>query len=91
MAPEVLINPCTRLEERGATIQQLEARKIVPYSTKADVWATGVLAYELVTGHPPFEVDNEHETVRLILTSDNINLPASHSAEWASFVRYECS
>lgn len=89
MAPEVLINPCTRLEERTATLSQLEVRKIVPYTTKTDVWATGVLAYELVTGHPPFEVDNESETVRLILTCDEIDTPACHSAEWASFVRCE--
>lgn len=87
MAPEVLINPSTRLEEGEATLAQLEARKIVPYTTKTDVWATGVLAYELVTGHPPFEVDNESETVRLILTCDHIEMPTCHSAEWASFVR----
>lgn len=87
MAPEVLINPCTRLEEGEATLAQLEVRKIVPYTTKTDVWATGVLAYELVTGHPPFEVDNESETVKLILTCDHIDMPVYHSAEWASFVR----
>lgn len=87
MAPEVLINPCTRLEEKEATIQQLEARNIIPYTTKVDVWATGVLAYELVTGHPPFEVHDESETVRLILTSDDFSLPSCYSAEWASFIR----
>jgi serine/threonine protein kinase len=90
MAPEVLINPCTRLEERDATMQQLDARNIVPYTTKVDVWATGVLAYELVTGHPPFEVDDESETVRLILTSDDYSLPSCYSPEWASFVRCAC-
>lgn len=87
MAPEVLINPCTRLEEQQATMDQLNIRNIVPYTSKVDVWAAGVLAYELVTGHPPFEVDNESETVKLILTSDEISFPSSHSPEWASFVR----
>lgn len=87
MAPEVLINPCTRLEEQHATMDQLNIRNIVPYTSKVDVWAAGVLAYELVTGHPPFEVDNESETVKLILTSDEISFPTCYSPEWASFVR----
>eukprot|EP00892_Ulva_mutabilis_P000440 jgi/Ulvmu1/10397/UM061_0081.1 len=87
MAPEVLINPCTRLEEQDATPEQLSIRNIVPYSSKVDVWATGVLAFELVTGRPPFEVDNESETVKLILTSDDIKYPSWFSSEWASFVR----
>lgn len=87
MAPEVLINPCTRLEEQEATMEQLSVRNIVPYNSKVDVWATGVLAFELVTGRPPFEVNNESETVKLILTSDDIPFPAGHSAEWISFVR----
>lgn len=87
MAPEVLINPCTRLEEQEATMELLNIRNIVPYTSKVDVWATGVLAYELVTGRPPFEVDNESETVKLILTSDEIHFPSCYSAEWANFVR----
>jgi len=53
-------------------MEQLSIRNIVPYTSKVDVWATGVLAYELVTGRPPFEVDNESETVKLILTSDEM-------------------
>ena len=69
-------------------MEQLSIRNIVPYTSKVDVWATGVLAYELVTGRPPFEVDNESETVKLILTSDEITYPSCFSLEWASFVRW---
>jgi serine/threonine protein kinase len=68
-------------------MEQLQIRNIVPYSHKVDVWAAGVLAYELVTGRPPFEVDNESETVKLILTSDDIHMPSCFSTEWSQFVR----
>jgi aurora kinase len=88
MAPEVLINPCTRLEEQNATQDQLDVRKIVPYTCKVDVWATGVLAYELAVGRPPFEVEKESQTVALILQSDNIVFDPNLSAEWADFVRW---
>ena len=87
MAPEVLTNPCTRLEEKTATKELLDVRNIVPYTAKVDVWAVGVLAYELVMGRPPFEVDNEAQTVARILQSNDIDFGAKHSADWADFVR----
>lgn len=87
MAPEVLLNPCTRLEEKAATQAELDIRKIVPYTSKVDVWATGVLAYELLMGRPPFEVDNEAETVGRILQCEDIAFDARFSPEWADFVR----
>jgi serine/threonine protein kinase len=88
MAPEVLVNPCTRLEEQNATQEQLDVRKIVPYTCKVDVWATGVLAYELVMGRPPFEVEKEAQTVALILQSEVISFSPDFSSEWANFVRW---
>ena len=87
MAPEVLTNPCTRLEEKTATQDLLDVRNIVPYTTKVDVWAVGVLAYELVMGRPPFEVDNEAATVARILQSDDIDFGAHGGTPWADFVR----
>ena len=37
------------------------------YGLPADVWALGVLAYELLVGGPPFEADTKEETYEKIL------------------------
>ncbi|KAG2447323.1 hypothetical protein HYH02_007653 [Chlamydomonas schloesseri] len=52
MAPEV---------ERCPIKYQPQDNKNVPglaYTTAVDIWATGVLAYELLVGFPPFVTDN---------------------------------
>jgi hypothetical protein len=46
-----------------------------------------VLAYELVMGRPPFEVDNEAHTVAKILQSNDIAFSSKFSDDWADFVR----
>ena len=88
MAPEVLRNPKTRLcESPAVTLEELAARSIVPYGPAVDVWAVGVLAYELVTSRPPFECDDEREETDLILHSNSIRFPPGRLAAWADFVR----
>ncbi|KAL3143281.1 hypothetical protein ABBQ38_002124 [Trebouxia sp. C0009 RCD-2024] len=88
MAPEVLANPTADIQE-GPKIgrAELKARGVRPYDEKVDVWATGILAYELVVGRPPFEVNDEVQTATMIMFSNNIVYPPKHSALWADFVK----
>lgn len=51
------------------------------YNNKVDVWALGVLTYELLVGSPPFEEDTKEMTYRRILRCDlkfplNVSLQA---------------
>lgn len=72
----MLKNPSVPFQEgRSVDLAMLSARGVAPYGPSVDVWAAGVLAYELVTGHPPFEVEDEAQTAALIMYSDNIKLP----------------
>lgn len=88
MAPEVLRNPASQLQESPAvSAAVLQAKGITPYTSKVDVWAVGVLAYELVVGKPPFEVEDEAQTASLIMYSNNVKFPSAHSAAWADFVK----
>jgi len=47
-------------------------RAIVGFKTphQVDVWAVGILAYELLVGHPPFEQDSRMETYESIMNAD---------------------
>jgi serine/threonine protein kinase len=84
----VLRNPASQLQESasvGAAI--LSAKGIKPYTTAVDIWAVGVLAYELVCGKPPFKVEDEAQTASLIMYSNSFRLPSAHSSLWADFVK----
>ncbi|KAK9814680.1 hypothetical protein WJX72_009648 [[Myrmecia] bisecta] len=88
MAPEVLANPTADIQESPTiTKVELKARGIRPYDEKVDVWATGILAYELVVGKPPFEVNDEVQTATMIMFSNKINFPPKFSPLWADFVK----
>ncbi|GAQ86022.1 hypothetical protein KFL_002660030 [Klebsormidium nitens] len=86
MSPEVLQMPSTndgsdpdlpspvgspRAAERG-------------YDSKVDVWACGILAYELLCGKPPFEVPDRRETCRKIISEE---LPGKEG--WPRFLSPE--
>eukprot|EP00877_Chromochloris_zofingiensis_P008085 jgi/Chrzof1/352/Cz01g12180.t1 len=88
MAPEVLKNPSVPFQEsKSVDLAALTQRGVKPYGPPVDVWAAGVLAYELVCGRPPFEVEDEAQTAALIMYSDAIKFPPNRTPQWADFVR----
>lgn len=50
------------------------------------MWACGILAYELMVGKPPFEVEEERETALRIMYSNDIDFPCYVSPKAQSFV-----
>lgn len=68
-------------------LQTLTAKNIKPYTPGVDTWAVGILAYELLVGKPPFEVEDEAQTAALIMHSNKITFPGQHSQLWSDFVR----
>ena len=80
MAPEVLRCP----DKKGAT--ENKDRADLEYGVAVDNWAIGVLAFELITGSPPFEQDSMNATVESILTMQE-QLPMSVSESARRFIR----
>ena len=68
--------------------ETLEAKGIKPFTCSVDVWAVGILAYELVCGRPPFEVEDEVKTVTKIIYSNSIKFPSTFSPLLTDFVRH---
>ena len=66
----------------------LEAKNIKPITAAVDVWAAGVLAYELVCGRPPFEVEDEVKTVTRIIYGTDIRFPEGFSPALTDFVTH---
>lgn len=54
---------------------------------QVDIWAVGVLVYELLVGRPPFEVDEAKETARLILSATVSHWPATLSPQAVAFMK----
>ncbi|KXZ56737.1 hypothetical protein GPECTOR_1g664 [Gonium pectorale] len=81
MAPEVLGIPATHdAPEHGAPVAAGDGAKA--YDEKVDIWAMGILVYELLCGRPPFEVDDPHETAELIMHGQVGNYPV-HISQFA--------
>lgn len=53
---------------------------------KVDVWGLGILAFELVSGKPPFENDTQVETYQSIVEAD-VDFPPYVTVELRSFIR----
>ena len=64
MSPEVLLCP-----EKSRPEENKE-RMELGYGEAVDVWAVGILAYELLVGRPPFERESREETYACISKQD---------------------
>lgn len=56
------------------------------YGLPADLWCTGILAYELLVGGPPFEADTKDATYTRILKTEPF-IPPHLSTEAQAFIR----
>ena len=43
------------------------------YDEKVDIWAIGVLAYELMVGYSPFEINDQEDLSKIVILYDNID------------------
>mgnify|MGYP000014208026 FL=1 len=57
-----------------------------PYDSTVDNWCIGVLTYEFLCGHPPFESRTRDETYERIRTLD-LKFPPHVSEEAEDFIR----
>ena len=57
-----------------------------PYDSTVDNWCIGVLTYEFLCGHPPFESMTKDETYERIRTLD-LKFPPHVSEEAEDFIR----
>ncbi|KAK3147699.1 hypothetical protein QOZ80_3BG0285710 [Eleusine coracana subsp. coracana] len=53
-----------------------EVMQAQKYDAKADLWSVGVILYQLVTGYPPFNGDNQIQLLKNILSSREIRFPS---------------
>ena len=52
---------------------------------QVDVWAVGILAFELLVGHPPFEQESRMKTYESIMNADP-EFPAWVSQDARGFI-----
>ncbi|KAG0551777.1 hypothetical protein BDA96_01G452300 [Sorghum bicolor] len=53
-----------------------EVMQAQKYDAKADLWSVGVILYQLVTGIPPFNGDNQIQLLKNILRTREIRFPS---------------
>jgi len=86
MSPEVVSLPTAderkKMEQAGKPVPEAPV-----YTEKVDIWAAGILAYELLIGKPPYEVQNEVETRKRIMQETTLTFPPHVSADAISFIK----
>ncbi|KQK22394.1 serine/threonine-protein kinase ATG1c isoform X1 [Brachypodium distachyon] len=53
-----------------------EVMQAQKYDAKADLWSVGIILYQLVTGSPPFNGDNQIQLLKNILKSGQLRFPS---------------
>eukprot|EP01023_Acetabularia_acetabulum_P037280 TRINITY_DN35322_c0_g1_i2.p1 TRINITY_DN35322_c0_g1~~TRINITY_DN35322_c0_g1_i2.p1 ORF type:complete len:372 (+),score=32.06 TRINITY_DN35322_c0_g1_i2:78-1118(+) len=77
MAPETFCMP-----KKQFPMDFKQGIATITYNQKVDCWAVGVLAYELLTGRPPFEQQTMQMTITSILNDVQLySSKMSHSAQ----------
>lgn len=92
MPPEVIRTQCGGRAAAGdePIVPGVQAGPGAAYDDKVDVWACGVVAFELLTGRPPFEVPGKAATCTAILTRElplGCGWPRHLSPECISFLK----
>jgi len=64
-----------------------QIRSIKATDARADLWATGIIFYEMLTGAPAFEAENDFARVTKVLTSEPVPIDqvAPQYAHWVPF------
>ena len=65
--------------------QENKEKALLGYTHAVDAWALGVLAYELIVGHPPFERESRNDTYEQIMYR-RPHYPAMLSEPLRSFI-----
>ena len=65
--------------------QENKEKALLGYTQAVDAWALGVLAYELIVGHPPFERETRTDTYEQIMYR-RPHYPATLSEAPRSFI-----
>lgn len=65
--------------------EENKEKEVLEYTNAVDAWAVGIVAFELLVGHPPFEKESRGETYEHIMYRAPV-LPEYLSDQAKSFI-----